>query len=83
MAVAEYVTKEDLEAALKPIHDQLDNIEAIMATKADLLNLNEATKMDIANMEARIREDMATKADMADMETRIIQAIQRGTSANF
>jgi hypothetical protein len=57
MAVADYVTKEDLEDALKTL-----------ATKADIED---------------IKATMATKADIRAEANRVIEAIQRGTSANY
>ena len=52
MAVADYVTKEDLEEALKIL-------------------------------EVRLREDMATKEYVREQADRVIESIQRGTSANY
>ena len=59
MAVAEYITKDELDALEKRL------------TKA------------MSAMADRLREDMATKADVRADGDRVIEAIQRGTSANF
>ena len=79
MAVAEYVTKEDLEEALKPIRWKIGMIQADLAEMREEM----AIKADLAVLEAELKAEMATKADLAVLKADIIDAIQRGSSANY
>ena len=72
MAVADYVTRADLDTMLKALERRLD--ATFRAEKTAMERRLDATFR---------RYSRELKADMSSMETRIIQTIQRGTSPNF
>ena len=67
MAVANYVTRAELEDMLAAMEKRL--LEML------------ATKADVRVQADRLREEL--KADNREQADRTIEAIQRGTSANF